>query len=284
MFAAEHGIPRSHPSYDALVHDPDIDIIYVATPHHLHVQHGVLAMEAGKHVLIEKPMALTVEGIERLFEVAARNGVMCQEGFWSFFLPKFDVIRHVLDEGWLGPLTTVVADHGEWLPPEHRIHEPALAGGSLHDLGVYVFAWSVWATGPAQTVRAVGQTTESGVVGDVAIALTSAEGATACLSTTMMATTPCRGVLAGERGTLETDGAFFCPGPFTVTDTVTGERMHWNEPNVRHEALYFEAAEVARCIHAGQTLSSMWTPQNSRDVAAALTAVNAELGLTPADA
>lgn len=133
-FADAHGIRQAHGSYDELVHDPDVDIVYVATPHNFHVEHGLLAIDSGKHVLIEKPIALGSSDLERLLTAARANGVMCQEAFWSFFLPKFDVIRQVVAQGILGEITTIIADHGEWLPPDHRIHDPQLAGGSLHDL------------------------------------------------------------------------------------------------------------------------------------------------------
>lgn len=282
-FATEHGIDRSHGSYEALVADPEVDVVYVASPHHLHVQQGVMAMEAGKHVLIEKPMALTMAGLERLFTAADRHGVMCQEAFWSFFLPKFDVIRQILDDGWLGDLTTVIADHGEWLPPAHRIHDPSMAGGSLHDLGVYVLALSAWAAGAPATTQATGVMTPTGVIGDVAVALTTTNGTVSSLSTTMLATTPCRAVLAGPAATLATTDAFFFPGPFTVTETASGRTLTWDEPNTRHGALYFEAAEVARRIAAGGTSTPVWTRDHSRHVVAALESINAELGLDPQD-
>lgn len=282
-FARQHGIEGAHGSYEGLVDDPEVDVVYIASPHHLHVQYGVMAMEAGKHVLIEKPMALTVAGLERLFAAADRHGVMCQEAFWSFFLPKFDVIRQIIDDGWLGDLTTVIADHGEWLPPSHRIHDPSMAGGSLHDLGVYVLGLSAWAAGAPATTRATGIVTPTGVIGDVAVALTTSSGTVSSLSTTMLATTPCRAVLAGPAATLATTDAFFFPGTFTVTETASGRTLTWDEPNIRHGALYFEAAEVARRIAADETTTSAWTREHSRHVVAALQAINGELGLDPQD-
>lgn len=284
LFAQAHGIERVYGSYADLVADPSLDIIYVASPHHLHVQHGLLAIEAGKHVLIEKPMALTSEGLDRLLAAAGRQGVMCQEAFWSFFLPKFDVIRQIIDDGWLGGITSVIADHGEWLPPEHRIHDLGSAGGSLHDLGVYVFALSAWAAGRPSTTRATGVMTPTGVIGDVAVSLTTTDGAVSSLHTTMTATTPCRGVIAGPEATLRTDDAFFFPGPFTVIDRATGGTLVWREPNPRHGALFYEAAEVARRIGNGETTTPTWTPEHSRHVVETLETVNAELGLDPRDA
>ena len=278
-FAAHYGIARAHSSYEALVADPGVDIVYVATPHNFHVEHGLLAIEAGKHVLIEKPIALSAADLERLFAAADAAGVMCQEAFWSFFLPKFDIVRQVLDDGILGEVTTVLADHGEWLPPGHRIHDPALAGGSLHDLGVYVFALSAWVLGRPQTVLATGGMTANGVIGDVAIALRSADGAVSSLSTTMTTTTPCRAIIAGANAWLTTDNGFFFPGGLTLTDNRSGTELRFEEPNIRHGALFWEAAEVARCIDAGELSTQCWTREHARITTGTLDAVNAQLGI-----
>ncbi len=278
-FADRLGVARVHGSYEDLVGDPEVDVVYVATPHNYHVEHGLLAIEAGKHVLIEKPLALSGEGVQRLFEAGTRRGVMVQEAFWSFFLPKFDVMRQVIDEGLLGEITTVVADHGELLPPPHRIHDPALAGGAIHDLGVYCIAIAAWAAGAPAQIEATASWVPSGVVGDAAVALKSESGVVSSLSTTMTATTPCRAVIAGSTGRIDTANGFFFPGDFMVTDYATGTGLSWTETNVRHGALYYEAAEVARRVHAGELASPMWTPDMSRWVATTLDSINLRLGI-----
>lgn len=278
-FARDFGIAAAHASYAALVEDPGVDIVYVATPHNFHVEHALLAMEAGKHVLIEKPIALNSPDLERLYQAADAAGVMCQEAFWSFFLPKFDIIRQLVDDGALGQIVTVLADHGEWLPPDHRIHDPALAGGSLHDLGVYAFALSAWLVGQPETVRATGRMTSTGVMGDVAVALRSAGGAVSSLATTMLSTTPCRATIAGSEATLTTDDGFFFPGGFSVTHHLSGRTLRFEEPELRHGALFWEAAEVARRIHDGSFLAPAWTREHSRATTATLESVNRELGI-----
>lgn len=278
-FADRYGMARAHGSYEDLVNDANIDVVYVGTPHNFHVEHGLLAIEAGKHVLIEKPIALSSADLERLLSAANDRGVLCQEAFWSFFLPKFDVMRQLLDDGVLGGLVSVIADHGEWLPPEHRIHDPNLAGGSLHDLGVYVFALSAWSVGRPTSVTALGSMTATGVMGDVGIVMRGDSGVVSSLSTTMMATTPCRAVLGGTNATLTTDEGFFFPGGFAVTEHRSGRSLRWDEPNTRHGALSFEAAEVARRIHQGETSTSQWTQGNARDVMSILDRVNTSLGL-----
>lgn len=278
-FAAGFDSVRVHGSYEALVGDPDVDIVYIATPHNFHVEHALLAMRAGKHVLIEKPIALSSLDLERLFSAADDAGVMCQEAFWSFFLPKFDVIRQIVEEGALGEIVSILADHGEWLPPDHRIHDPALAGGCLHDLGVYAFALSAWLTGAPEHVVATGQLTATGVTGSAAVSMRGQSGVVSALATTMMSSTPCRAVIAGSRATLTTDEGFFFPGGFTVTDHSTGTVLRYDEPPIRHGALYWEAADMARRLTAGETSSTYWTRDHSRATTATLDAVNECLGL-----
>lgn len=278
-FAHEFGIDSAHGSYAALVEDPDVDIVYVASPHNFHVEHALLAMQAGKHVLIEKPIALNSDDLELLYETADSEGVMCQEAFWSFFLPKFDIIRQIIDQGALGEILNVQADHGEWLPLSHRIHDPALAGGSLHDLGVYVFALSSWLVGRSVTVKATGALTSMGVIGDVAVALRSAGGAVGALTTTMLSTTPSRATIAGSEATLTTDDGFFFPGGFTVTHHQSGDTLRFDEPELRHGALYWEAAEVARRVHDTSFEAPAWTREHSRATTGTLDAVNRELGI-----
>ena len=144
-------------SDEALVDDPDVDVVYVATPHHAHLACASLALGAGKHVLVEKPLGLNASEAQSISAAAAAAGVFCMEAMWSLFLPSFDVMRQVLDAGLLGDVRTVIADHGEHFDPPHRILDPAMAGGSLLDLGTYVTTLATWALGPATRVQASGR-------------------------------------------------------------------------------------------------------------------------------
>ena len=158
-FAAAFSIERAFSPVDALVADPDVDVVYVATPHHLHREGALLAIEAGKHVLVEKPIGLNAAEAQEISAAAAAAGVFCMEAMWTLFLPRFDVVRQVLEAGLLGDVRTVLADHGEHFDPPHRILDPAMAGGSLLDLGTYVTTLATWALGPATRVQASGSMT-----------------------------------------------------------------------------------------------------------------------------
>ena len=145
-FAEKAGIPQSFAGNDMMA-DPKIDVVYVATVHPRHLPDALAAIEAGKHVLVEKPLALNASEARQLKEAARRKGVFLMEAFWSVFLPKFDVIRQLLADGALGSVRTVIADHGEWFPPEHRIMRSELAGGPMLDLGTYPVAFATLVLG-----------------------------------------------------------------------------------------------------------------------------------------
>ena len=138
-FADEFGIGNRHVGYESLVADPDVDVVYVATPHPMHHDNAILALRAGKHVLVEKPFTMNAAEAREIVQVARENGRFAMEAMWTRFLPHIAVIRDWLARGVLGDIVTVIADHGQWFAedPEFRLFAPELGGGALLDLGVY---------------------------------------------------------------------------------------------------------------------------------------------------
>jgi predicted dehydrogenase len=254
--AARWGVDTAHGSYEALVADPQVDVVYVATPHNFHLPHALLAISAGKHVLIEKPVGLDAAEATAIGEAAAAAGVFCMEAMWTLFLPKFDVARQVLEQGWLGPVRSVLADMGEWFEQDHRIMRADLAGGPLLDLGTYPITFATWAIGAPDQVAAVATPAPNGINGQLSIALATATGATASLQCTTLADTPETACIAGTDGRLDVGRVFYRPGPLSVV-LRDGQVLEWDEPAVAHGALHFEAAEVARRITAGETGSPL---------------------------
>ena len=254
--AAAFGAARAHASYEALVADPDVDVVYVATPHNHHLPHALLAIAAGKHVLVEKPVGLAAAEARAIGEAAAAAGVFCMEAMWTLFLPKLDVIRQVLAEGWIGAPSTVVCDMGEWFDADHRIMRADLAGGPLLDLGTYPVTLATWALGAPDQVAAVATPAPNGINGQLSVALGTPAGGTAALQCTILADTTEAACIAGPDGRIDIGRFFYRPGPFTVR-LRSGEELHWDEPAVDHDALHFEAAEVARRVTAGETGSPL---------------------------
>src|SRR3954447_22287359 len=130
-FAHKYPIPRAHGSYQELVDDPRVDVVYVATPHTEHLAGAMLALRAGKHTIVEKPFAINANQARQIADLARTRGLFCMEAHWTPFLPKYDVLAQLLDDDALGHITAVIADFGEWFSPEHRIFRPELAGGPM---------------------------------------------------------------------------------------------------------------------------------------------------------
>ena len=279
-FAATTAIERAFSPPGALLADPDVDIIYVATPHHMHREGALLAIEAGKHALIEKPLGLNAAEAQEISEAATAAGVFCMEAMWSLFLPRFDVVRQVLDEGLLGDVRTVIADHGEHFDPPHRILDPALAGGSLLDLGTYVTTLATWVLGPASRVQAAGEMTATGVNGQAAMLLTHAHDATSVLHSTLLTRTPTSATIAGTEATLTLPGPFFMPGDVVVTSADGSRSVTWTEPEpIGHGALYHSGLEAACCIGEDQLTSPLRSPASVQANLRALDEVTRQVGV-----
>ncbi len=157
-FAATYGVPNVHVGYEALVADPEVDVVYIATPHSEHTANALLAIAAGKHVLIEKPVAVTADLARTIFAAAEAAGVFAMEAMWTRFLPQTDVVAQLLEDGALGPLSLATADFaGGAAPrdPSSRLLDPAQGGGALLDLGVYVAWWAQFALGTPERSRPV---------------------------------------------------------------------------------------------------------------------------------
>jgi predicted dehydrogenase len=258
-FADEFGITRAYGGYADLVTDPEVDAVYVASPHSHHRDHALLALEAGKPVLVEKAFTRNADEAREVFWAAQERGLLVVEAMWPRFMPQYDVVRHVVESGLIGEVVAVFADHGQRLYPNGpaRLAEPGLAGGALLDLGVYPVSFADLVLGAASSVSATGTLTEQGVDATTTVTVTNQAGAHGVLSCTMSAVTPCTAVVAGTEARLELTGAFYQPGSsirlVSRTNEVLDERVGGLRDDVR--GFSYEAAEFARCLVAGRTES-----------------------------
>jgi predicted dehydrogenase len=245
-------------SYEEIVKHPAVDIVYVSTPHSFHHQCVMLALEAGKHVMVEKPFAINAHQAKEMAQTAQEKGLFLMEAMWPRFLPAFDSIRQILSEGILGDITSVVADLGEYFRPDpsHRLFSPDLAGGALLDLGVYLVSLSSLLVGTPIRVTAVGQFTSTGVDAQVCVVLENERGALSTLFTTLAAPTPTGAFIAGTKGTLRLESPFYVPGRITVASVDRSiERSREFDTRTPAAGLCYEAAEAARRIAQGSTES-----------------------------
>jgi len=267
-------------SYEALVADPSIDAIYVATPHPAHKDNVVLALNAGKPVLCEKPFAVNAKEAQEMVAAAQKNNVAMMEAMWSRFLPHYAQVREIVASGVLGKILTVHADHGQRLADQDiaRLVEPALAGGALLDLGIYPVSFAHMVLGNPTKITASGVLTDKGVDAQTSMIFDYADGAQAVLNTTMIEQTPCRAVVAGVDGWLEIDRVFYTPTSMRVTlfdGSVTEYPTNYTGHGLREQAEAFK-----KLVQSGHTQSDILNWKDTVDIMQTLDSVRSQIGLS----
>ena len=279
-FASEFGIPNAHPSYEALAADPDVDVIYVSTPHPFHAENATLALNGGKHVLVEKPFTINQAEAKRVVDLAAEKKLVVLEAMWTRFLPHMIRLREIIAAGTLGDVRTVIADHNQNLPkdPGHRLQNPALGGGAVLDLGIYPvsFAWDV--LGAPTSVSAISSPTPTGVDRQTAIVLGYADGQQALLHTALDTAGPNEAAVIGTEGWVKLHGTFYVPTTITVHNA-QNEVVETFEQEVGSRGMQFQAWEVERLIAAGQVVGEILPPEQTVAIMGTLDEVRRIIGL-----
>lgn len=248
-FAAAHGIERAHGSYAELIADPEVDAVYIATPHPQHTDIALAALAAGKPILVEKAFTATVADTERIVRTAREAGVFAMEAMWTRFNPAVTRIRELIAEGAIGRLRGV---HGDLIAfraydPSDRLFDPALGGGAVLDLGVYVLSFAQHFLGTPEIVHAVGGRMPNGVDGEFAVVLGYPDGRSAALSAGFAAHGPGRMILVGTEGWIDMHPRFHRSAAITV----------WRGD--RPETTDFDSGYHHQVIHVGDCLAQRRT-------------------------
>ena len=275
-FATEFGIERRHPSYESLVADPDVDVIYVATPHPMHHDNALLALRAGKPVLVEKPFAMNAAEAAEIAQAARGAGLFAMEAMWTRFLPHVAVIRDWLEQGALGEIVTVIADHGQWFAddPGFRLFAPELGGGALLDLGVYPVSFASMILGAPNRITALIDPAFTGVDAQTSMLFGYESGAQSVLTCTLRARSPTRASIVGTDASIEIDGSFYAPAAVTLVPRC-GEPTRVPSSH-RGRGLRHQADEVARCLAAGDLESPLMGLDESISIMQTMDAVRAQ--------
>jgi len=257
-FAADFGIEAAYGSYEQLVGDPKVQAVYVASPHSEHLKQALMAIRAGKHVLVEKAFARNASEARRLVDASVEHGVALMEAMWTRFLPRTDIVRQLLADGALGEVETFIGDHGQSLEHVDRLLRPELAGGALLDLGIYPVSYSFFALGRPGKVRAVGERTPTGVDRQASITFgdyPEHPHAQAMVNTTLAAKTPTTVAICGTLGRVELDGDFYTPGRVRLVGPSGDVMVSPTDAMVGHQGLAYEAAHFAQLVADGFTES-----------------------------
>jgi predicted dehydrogenase len=248
-FGARFGATHSHGSYRAVIEDPDVDIVYIATTHPFHREQALLAIDAGKPVLVEKPLTLNAAQAREVLTAARRRGVFAMEAVWMRANPLILQAGEIVASGVIGDVVAVHADFsiGVGFDPGHRLYDLANGGGALLDLGVYPmhFAWLF--LGRPDTQQVLGTLSPTGSDETVAIQWGYASGATAQLRCAMTAQTPGQATIAGTTGSISVGPWFLNPERLVVSANEGGE------PRVADNQSGYgpQIEEVERCLRNG---------------------------------
>jgi len=279
-FAEEHGIPRAHGSYEELVADPEVDVIYVATPHPAHAGNALLALDAGKHVLVEKPFTVTEAEAQAVMDRAAEKGLVALEAMWTRWLPHMIRVREIIAAGTIGDLRTVVAAHDQKANPDPaaRMLNPDLGGGALLDLGIYPvsFAWDI--LGAPERVIGVSDPTATGVDQQTSIILTYPGARQALLHMELDARGANNASVLGTDGRIELDPTWYAPTSFTVYDSAN-EVVERYASEVDGRGMQFQALELERLVAEGRSGSDLLPPAETVAIMGTLDEVRRQIGL-----
>jgi predicted dehydrogenase len=278
-FADEFGIPTAYGSYEQLAADPDIDAIYVATVHPAHAESARIALEGGKHVLLEKPFTMDAAEAREIVDLAAAKNLVILEAMWTRWLPHMVRIREILAEGLLGEVRTVLADHDQKNEHVERMFKPELGGGALLDLGIYPvsFAWDVF--GAPDTVLSHATLTAAGVDRETAIILGYPSGAHAVLQTQMSGLGPNRAAIVGTEGRIEIDSVWYNVVGFTRYDADDAVVERFDE-KVEGRGMHFQAAELERLVASGNLEGDILPPAETVAIMETLDEVRRQIGLS----
>ncbi|WEG09984.1 Gfo/Idh/MocA family oxidoreductase [Microbacterium horticulturae] len=279
-FAAEFDIPHAHGSYEELAADPDVDIVYVATPHPMHAEDALLCLAAGKHVLVEKSFTVNAREAREVRDAAAAAGLLAMEAMWTRYLPHMRRIREIIAAGTLGQVRSLVADHTQKLPtdPTHRLNDLALGGGALLDLGIYPvsFTWDV--LGEPETVTARATLAETGADTEVATIFTHAGGAVSTTFSSSRTAGPNTAHVLGTDARIDIDRVWYSPTTFRVT-APDGSVIEEYRSEVEGRGMQYQALEAEKIVAAGRRDSDILPIDESVAIMATLDEVRRQIGV-----
>jgi predicted dehydrogenase len=278
-FGERFGVPTRHANYEALAHDPNVDAIYVATPHPFHKPNTLLCLEAGKPVLCEKPFALNAAEAAEMIAAARARGLFLMEAMWSRFLPHITRLRALLADGAIGEVRQVRADFSfrTELDPRGRLFDPALGGGGLLDVGIYPVALAWMILGAPSKIVSLADLGSTGVDEQAALVFGYPGGRLAVLTCATRTNAPHEALVLGEKGHIKVHEAWWKPSSLSMS--ISGQPDQQIDVPAVGNGYNYEAAEVGRCLRAGRLESDIMPLDETLAIARALDQVRGQWGL-----
>lgn len=251
-FAERYNAPHFYDSYESIFQTPDLDAVYIATPHTSHAENTILCLKHKMPVLCEKPFAMNLKQVQKMVEAARENDTFLMEAMWTRFIPAINKTLDLIAEGRIGKVKTIQADFGFVAPqlPERRLLNPNLGGGALLDIGIYPAYLSLLFLGYPTYIQAVSNFGDTGIDQTTSFVLGYKNEATAVLNCTLNARTRTEAYIYGENGHIHISGRFMEAKKITLYET-DKKPVNFNFPR-KTFGYNFEIEEVNKCLREGK--------------------------------
>lgn len=278
-FASAFGTPACYGSYQELADAPDVDIIYIGTPHPMHAENALMALRGGKAVLCEKPFTMNLREAQEVVALAREKKLFLMEAMWTRFMPALAEVKRIVASGEIGKVRQVHADFGfaATLDPEHRVNKRELGGGALLDLGIYPLSIACALLGPVESVQAQAFLSDGGIDHTTGFSLKHASGAMSLCSCTLRARTPCELTVSGLLGHVRMNAMFHLAESVTVK-AADGVTRTIDTPFLGNGYVH-EAIEAGRCLRAGVIESPLMQHEETLALMGVLDTIRAQTGV-----
>lgn len=278
-FGDEFGVPHRHASYEALAEDPDVDVVYVATPHSLHRENCILCLKASKAVLCEKPLTINAAEAEEVIALAREKGFFLMEAMWTRFFPAIEKTCQLLADGAIGEVRMISAGFGFRAPfdPQQRLFNPELGGGALLDVGIYPISLSFMVLGPPSRIVGLAHLGQTDVDEQAAMVLGYDQGQLAVLYTATRTEMPREAFIVGTEGQIRIHALWWRPD--TLTLSVEGRKDKMLRFRLRGNGYNYEAAAVMECLRLGKLESEVMPLDETLIIMQTMDEIRAQWGL-----
>jgi predicted dehydrogenase len=279
-FAAEQGFVKAYGSYEEMVNDPEVDVVYIATPHSHHREHTMLCLNHKKAVLCEKAFAINLQEAEEMVQCAQNNNTFLMEAFWTMFQPSFRKAMEILQTGELGELKHVRSDFAFNGPydPQKRLYNIALGGGSLLDIGIYPVFAALTSLGKPEDIKAIADFSPSGAEETIGMLFKYPDGRMASLVSSLGSFSPVQTEYWCENGYLVLNTRWHAPTSITIGRAGEAVEM-WSSEHKEGFGYQYEAEHVMKCLDEGKIRSDMMPWQLSLDLMETLDRIRKEAGI-----
>lgn len=283
-FANEFGAARHYGDYQSLATAPQLDVIYIATPHTAHAENTIMCLQAGKAVLCEKPFTINQRQAAEVVALAKQQNLFLMEAMWTRYLPAIQEAKRLLDQGAIGVPRHVQADFGfaAIVGAEHRLRSKELGGGALLDVGIYPLSLAAHFLGEVVDVYAQATLSDTGVDEQTAFVLSHRSGALSSCTCSIVAQSPILLTISGSAGVMQLNAPFFKSQSLTITNAIGAN--HTIELPYLGNGYTHEAIEVGRCLQLGMTESPSMPLDETLALTACMDKIRAQCGVRyPAD-